>query len=285
MAHQPLRREAEDRALDFIPLANARPESSLAGLATQSLIQAQRSLLRWSRDPFTTVQVLLYPALMLVMFTIVLGNSITAATGLSAIYGQVAMMTLIASMVGSMAGAVTLQLEQQQGLVTRFWVLPVHRASSLVGRLIAESVRIMITTVAIILVGVALGFRFQNGVLAAIGMFFIPLLFGLGFATIVTAAAVYGGKTRLVEIISLLTSLLMFFNSGFVPVMAYPSWLRGFVEYQPMSCAVQTMSSLATGTPMGNNLWLTIAWSLGLVALFIYPAVRGYQRAAEPGRN
>lgn len=274
-----------DHALAFPQLTAPPHETSMSALARQSLLQTQRLLLRWSRDPLTTVQALIYPALMLVMFQIVLGNSISSATGTSAIYGQTAMMALVASMVGSMAGAVTLNLEQREGLLTRFWVLPVHRASSFVGRMLAEAIRILITTAVILTMGIALGFRFTQGLAAGIGVFFIPLLFGVGFASMVTAAAVYGGKTRLVELISLVTSLLMFFNSGFVPVQAYPSWLQGFVRYQPMSCAVDAMKALSIGGPLAAPLWMTIGWAVGLVALFIYPAVRGYQRAAQPGRR
>ncbi|WP_051461625.1 ABC transporter permease [Tomitella biformata] len=276
--------ELVDNALAFPPLASTPSEKSLSALARQSLIQTQRLLIRWSRDPLTTVQALLYPALMLVMFQIVLGNSISSATGTSAIYGQTAMMALVASMVGSMIGAVTLNLEQRDGLLTRFWVLPVHRASSFIGRMIAEIIRIMVTTAIILAMGVVLGFRFDQGVMAAIGLYLVPLMFGVGFASMVTAAAVYGGKARLVELISLATSLLMFFNSGFVPVMAYPVWLQGFVRYQPMSCAVETMKALSVGGPLATPLLMTIGWAVGLVALFIYPAIRGYQRAAQPGR-
>ncbi|WP_182359164.1 ABC transporter permease [Tomitella gaofuii] len=274
--------QAEREALEFPELTHAWPETSLRALPRQSLLHAHRLLFGWLRDPLTTVQVLLYPGLMLVMFKVVLGNSIGAATGQSAIYGQVAMMALIASMVGSMVGAISLQLEKRSGLLSRFWVLPVHRASSLAGRLIAEAVRIIVTTAVILIVGVLLGFRFQNGFWPAVGMFFIPLLFGLAFATMVTAAAVVGGQTKLIEMISLVTSLLMFFNTGFVPLMAYPQWLQTFVEYQPMSCAVEAMRSFALGTPLGNNLWYTLAWAVGLILLFTYPAIRGFRKAANP---
>ncbi|GAA4807189.1 ABC transporter permease [Tomitella cavernea] len=274
---------ARERVLTFIEPAHARSERSMKALALHSLLHAQRLLIRWSRDPLTTVQVLLYPGLMLVMFKIVLGDSIGDATGQSAIYGQVAMMALVASMVGSMAGAMGLQLERREGLLSRFWVLPVHRAASLVGRLLAETCRILITTAVIIAVGFGLGFRFQNGVGAAIGMFFVPLLYGIGFAVAVTAAAVYGGRAKLIEFISLVTSLLMFFNTGFVPLVAYPQWLQTVVEYQPMSCAVEAMRSLALGTEMGNNFWYALGWAGALILLFTFPAIRGYRRAAQPG--
>ncbi len=125
-------------------------------------------------------------------------------------------------MVGSIVSAVGLKAEKENGLLGRFWTLPVHRASGLVGRMLAEAVRVLATTLVIVTVGFGLGFRFSQGVLAGIVLLLLPILFGMGFAVMVTALATISGNAPLVEIVSISTTLLMFFNSGFVPVMAYP---------------------------------------------------------------
>ena len=67
----------------------ALPENSLNALVVHSLIQAKRLLITWMRDPSTTIQALVYPAFMLLMFRVVLGNSISAATGQASIFGTV----------------------------------------------------------------------------------------------------------------------------------------------------------------------------------------------------
>ena len=99
----------------------------------------------------------------------------------------------------------------------------------------AEGVRILLCTLVIFAVGIALGFRFTQGLLAAIALFAIPVLYGLGFATMVTALAVYTAKAALVEVVSLGSSLLMFFSTGFVPLAAYPGWARPIVEHNPLT--------------------------------------------------
>ena len=269
-----------DRLFDFPQPDAARPETSVRGLVEHSVLQCTRLLRRWSRDPATMIQALLYPALTLVMFRLVLGDSITAATGQSAIYGNVPLIALIGAMFGSVVSAVGLRDERKNGLVSRFWAMPVHRASGLVGRLMAEAVRILATTVLIGVVGFALGFRFQQGLVPGLVMFSIPILFGVGFAVMVTALAVVAGDAPLVETVSIICTLLMFFNSGFVPVMAYPEWLQPIVQYQPLSCAIDTMKGLSLGGPVLEPLLLTCAWSIGMIAVFVYPAVRGYRRAA-----
>lgn len=268
---------------DFPAPNSARPEGSARALVEHSLLQCKRLLLRWSRDPTTMIQALLYPALTLVMFRLVLGDSVTAATGQPAIYGNVPLIALVGAMFGSVVSAVGLKLERKNGLLSRFWTLPVHRASGLVGRMLAEAVRVFVTTLLIVAVGMVLGFRFNQGVLAAVAMLLLPVLFGMGFAVMVTALATVAGDAPLVELVSIVATLLMFFNSGFVPVFAYPAWLQPIVQYQPMSCAVDAMRGLSLGGPVLEPLLLTAAWSLGMIALFLYPAIRGYRRAAASG--
>ncbi|KQU59009.1 peptide ABC transporter permease [Rhodococcus sp. Leaf278] len=258
-------------------------EGSIRALWTHSLIQAKRLLMRWMRDPSTMIQALLYPALMLVMFRVVLGNSISAATGSPAVYGQVPMIALVGAMFGSIVSAVGLKGERKSGLLSRFWTTPTHRAAGLLGRMIAEGVRVLVTTIVITSAGVALGFRFTQGIPAGILLILIPVVFGIGFAVMVTFLATVAGDAPLVEVVSIFATLLMFFNAGFVPVLAYPPWLQPVVAAQPMSVAVSAMRNLAMGGPVLTPVLQTLAWSLGMAAVFLIPAIRGYKKASATG--
>lgn len=256
-------------------------EGSLAALWRDSTIQAERALKVWAHDPATTLQAVIYPALTLLMLWIVLGNSITNATGMPSVYGTVPMITLVASMSGSIVSALGLNQEIRSGLLGRFWTMPINRAAGLIGRMLAEAIRITVTTSLIVIVGLMLNFRFQQGPLAALALFGLPIIFGMGFAVAVTGLATITDGAVLVSLVGLLTSLLMFFNSGFVPVSAYPVWLQDVVGNQPMSCAIDAMKGLSLGGPVAEPLLKTVAWSVGMVVFFIYPAVQGYRRAAE----
>ncbi|MEU7767655.1 ABC transporter permease [Nocardia sp. NPDC049190] len=263
-----------------LPMVFGRTET-VWRLVPQTLIQTRRLLLRWRRDPLTMVQSLIFPALLLVVLDTVLGKQISMFSGVSALYGSVPMVALVAVMSGSVAGAVTLGREREQGLLARFWVLPVHRGSGLAARIAAEGARILLCTLVLFGVGVALGFRFEQGPLAGIALFGVPLLYGLGFATLVTAAAVYSAKTALVEAVSLGTSLMMFFSTGFVPLAAYPSWAQPIVRHQPMTYAIEAMRGLSLGGAVRAPLLATIAWTVGTLALFGVPAAIGYRRASR----
>lgn len=274
-----------DRRVTFdFPLPNSpHPEGSITALLIHSGIQCRRLLTRWLRDPSTLIQALLYPALTLLMFRVVLGNSISAATGTPSVYGTVPMIALVGAMFGSIVSAVGLKQEVKTGLLSRFWTTPTHRASGLLGRMLAEAIRVFATTVVIVLVGIAIGFRFNQGIPSAIALLLLPIVFGTGFAVMVTFLATISGDTPLVEVVSIGATLLMFFNSGFVPVAAYPPWLQPVVAAQPMSCAIDAMRGLSLGGPVLIPVLQTLAWTFGMVLLFLIPAIRGYKRASANG--
>jgi daunorubicin resistance protein C len=141
-------------------------------------------------------------------------------------------------------------------------------------------IRILVGTAVLTTAGMLIGWRFDQGVLPAIGIFGVALLYGAAYSTIVLTLAVSASSLPLVPIMSLVTSLLMFFNSGFSPIDAYPEVLQPLVRNQPMTCAIETMRALATGGPVAESLTKTVIWALGAILIFTYPALRGYRRAA-----
>lgn len=257
-------------------------ESSLKALIVHSGLQCKRLLTRWSRDPATMIQALLYPALTLLMFDIVLGQTITRTTGIPAINGTVPMIILVGAMYGSVASGVGLREEAAKGLLGRFWTLPTHRAAGLLGRVMAEAIRVVITSVLILLIGILLGFRFTQGPVEFLGFVALPVLFGIAFSTFVTfLASGKAAQAGLVELVSIVCTLMMFFNTGFVPLMAYPPWLQDIVANQPMSVTIDAMRAMAIGGDVFEPAMKSLAWSLGLIIVFTVPAIRGYRNAAQ----
>ncbi|GEM31047.1 hypothetical protein NN3_20540 [Nocardia neocaledoniensis NBRC 108232] len=270
-----------DETAALLPVVHAKPEGAVSMWVSHSLLQCKRLLMVWLRDPATTIQTIVYPAVTLLMFRIVLGDYITAYGGMPAIYGQAALLTLVAAMTGAVVSALGFKREKAAGLLSRFYTMPLNKASLLTGRLLAEAVRILITTVIVLLVAVPLGFLFMEDPLTNIALVCVPVLFGLGFAVMVTALATVTEGVMLISLISIVNTLLMFFNTGFVPIIAYPTWLQTIVENQPMSCAINAMIGLSYGGPVAEPLLKTLAWTVGMIAVFAYPAIVGYKRAAQ----
>lgn len=250
-------------------------------LAQQSLIHAGALLRTWSRDPGIVVQSLVFPAFMLLMFQLVLGETVTTMGGGDSVYGNTGLVALVGALFGTLATAITLIHERDTGLLARMWTLPVPRAGFIAGRLLAEAVRAGLATLVLFAVAVPLGFRFEHGVLAGIGAVLVPMIFGVGIAVPVLALATLASGKGAVQQLGGLFLLLLFFNGGFAPPDQYWGWIQPFVRHQPMTPAIDAVRGLTERGPVLAPFLTTVLWTVGLIAVFGPIAVRGYRRAAE----
>ncbi|ALG85668.1 ABC transporter permease [Gordonia phthalatica] len=274
------RSDTAPRNFAFLP-AGRVAEGTWSGFVRHSSILAGRQILVYARDVPTLLQSLLMPALAMIMFKVVLGDAIGTASGMDSAFGTVPLVILIGAMFGSLATAVRLNMERQSGLLNRIYVLPINRAADLTSRVISELVRILVTTLILLAAGHLIGFRFTQGVGPALGIIGVAMAYGAAFSVLVLALAVNTSPgAPLVQYLSLLSSLMMFFNSGFSPVDMYPGWLQPIVANQPMTPAIEVMRAFAAGGPVAGNLVKVAVWVVVIIGLSAYPALRGYRKAA-----
>jgi ABC-2 type transport system permease protein len=258
-------------------------EASLTAFVRQSALEAGRLLRRWRRDPIVAVQALLFPTFLLVIYKLLIGKAVLAVTGSDSLYGLVPMCAVVGAIFGTLGAGLALPAERESGLLTRLWALPVHRASALSGRLLAEVVRTAASAVMLTAFGVALGLRFAEGWIAAVAFVLVPVMISVGVATAVIAIAVRADGRAMVTWLGAGCVVLLFFNTGVAPAEVFPSLLQPAVRLQPMSPTIEAMRGLAEGGPVLWPLMQTAAWACGLVAVFAPTAVRGYRAAAEAG--
>ena len=274
---------------DSLARADNPYEATLTALARHSVLHAGRLLRRWSRDPIVTVQAVLFPTLLLVIYKLLIGKAVLVVTGSDSVYGLVPMCAVVGAIFGTLGAGLALPAERESGLLSTLWVLPVHRASALVGRLLAEAARTAASTVLITVLGLAMGLRFAGGwpgpLVFGLAFVLVPVSVSVAFATAIIAIAVRSQGRSMVTWLGAGCIVLLFFNTGVVPVGLLPSWLQPAVRLQPMSPTIEAMRALAQG---GSALWpllQTAAWIVGLVSVFGLTAVRGYHAAAEAGRG
>ncbi|WP_425004647.1 ABC transporter permease [Mycolicibacterium sp. S3B2] len=258
-------------------------ENSPKQLLPQVLVLTGRILRRWSRDPATLVQSLVMPAGFLVALDIVLGDVLEQVTGASGLYSQVPLVALVGGMTGAIIGAVGIMREREVGLLSRFWVVPVHRAAGLLARLLADFIRIVLITLGVLCVGLALGFRFEQGVPAAVAWVFMPALFGVALSAAVLTLALFSANTIVPQATEILIAMLMFFSIGFVPLDQYPEWLQPIVEHQPVSYTIEAMRGLALEGPVAEPVLFSVLWSAGIFAVCAVPLAIGFRRASKRG--
>ncbi len=182
---------------------------------------------------------------------------------------------------GSMQTGVGLADDLSKGMIDRFRSLPMARLAVLAGRTITESIRNVFVVTLITLVGFAIGFRIEHGIVNFLLGLGLTVLFGFAFSWV---SATIGLAVKNVETAQTAGFIwvfpLAFASSIFVPVETMKGGIRVFAEHNPISYTVNVVRALSLGTPMGDNLWYSLAWIIGLLAVFIPLAVSRYRKIA-----
>ena len=258
------------------------PQPDVQGsLLTQSLVQAGRLLTRWQRDRSMLIGSLIFPVCLLLAYEAVLDEQVHRVTGVASVYGLVPMCAVLSALLGALSASTSIVVDREFGLLGGMWVLPIHRASMLTGRLTAEAVRTLIGTVLITALGVTMGLRFTHGWPTALVFIMIPSIVAVGFMALIMAVTIRpSGRTAMIWLTGGLMPLA-FLNPGTTPIGLFPHWLQPLVRVQPMSPPIEMMRALAHDGPLVTPAALTLIWATVLLAVFIPLAVRGYQIAAE----
>jgi ABC transporter DrrB family efflux protein len=248
---------------------------------TDTLTITRRNLLVWMRVPAYLMFTVIQPVMFVLLFRYVFGGAIPVHTAggyvnflLPGIIAQTAAFATFGT-------AIALAQELKKGVIDRLRSMPMARSAVLAGRLVADTGRMLITILIIVGVGYAVGFRFTNGVVAAVAMVVLATVFGLAICCISAYTGLAIGDEESVQAFGLIWLFpLTFLSSAFVPIPTMPGWLQAFANNQPVTYVINTMRALALGGPVEANLLKSIAWLAGIFIVFLPLAVRAYKRAS-----
>jgi ABC-2 type transport system permease protein/oleandomycin transport system permease protein len=237
---------------------------------------AKRNLLRFRRSPELVAGFIFQPIMFILLFVYVLGGAIQTP-GFD--YVDFLMPGIIVQTIafGGFVTAIALAEDLNKGLIDRF------RSAVLAGRTLADVVTNVITLVVMITVGVLVGFNFQDsGALEIIAGFGLLILIGYTFSWVYALMGLVASNAEAAQQLGfILIFPLTFASSAFVPIESMPSWLESFATVNPFTVFVDGMRALWLGTPAGNAIWGSLAWCVGLIAIFAPFATWRYKRTVS----
>jgi ABC-2 type transport system permease protein len=240
-------------------------------------VLAKRNLLRYVRLPQLLVFSSIQPIMFVLLFTYVFGGAIQVP-GVDYINYLIPGIMAQTVLFGATQSTVGLAEDLSSGMIDRFRSLPMSRSAVLAGRTLADSIRNLFVAMLVIGVGTLIGFRFQNGWLAATGAVVLVVLFGYAISWI---SALIGLVTRNPETAQVAGFIwifpLVFASSAFVPVETMPGWLQAFANVQPISVTVNAVRALTLGGSL-ESVWQALLWIAGILAVFMPLAVAQYRR-------
>lgn len=230
------------------------------------------------RSPDTIITVAIMPIAFLLLFRYVFGGAIQ--TGGSNYTNYLLPGILLIAVASSVAyTAVRLFSDTRTGITARFTAMPIARSSVLWSHVLTSLVSNAVTTLVIVGVSFATGFRPRAGFLGWLAFVGILTLVTLALTWIsvipgLTAKSVDGAGAFAYPLI-----FLPFLSSAFVPTATMPGPVRWFAENQPVTSVVQSLRDLIEGTPVGGDIWVALAWTVGVGMVAYVVAVRKYNTA------
>ncbi|KQY21991.1 ABC transporter [Cellulomonas sp. Root485] len=268
----------EQRSPRAVPTSAAAVTRKPFPLVRHSLSLAKRSLIKTWRTPEALIDVTLQPAIFLVIFVYIFGGAVAGDTHT---YLQFLLPGILAQTIatGAIAIGVNLNTDLEKGIFDRFKSLPIPRSSPLIGAVLGDVVRYVIVTVMTLGIGYLMGFRILTDPFSALAGCLLAVVFALSLSWVSVFVGMKVRTSGAVQgIMFLIIMPLSFASNVFVPATTLPSWMQTFVEWNPLTHLVAAMRGLFLGTPMGDSVYWTLAWCVGLVAVFLPLAMRAYRR-------
>ncbi|GGV48592.1 ABC transporter permease [Streptomyces griseoflavus] len=254
--------------------------STLALAVRDSSTMLRRNLLHARRYPSLTLNLLLTPVMLLLLFVYVFGGVMSAGMGgadrsvyVAYLVPGVLLMTIGSTTIGT---AVSVSMDMTEGIIARFRTMAIHRGSVLVGHVIGSVLQSVASVILVGAVGVAVGFRSTDAtVLEWLAAFGLLVLFALALTWIAVGMGLVSPNAEAAGNNAMPLILLPLLSSAFVPLDGMPGWFRPIAEYQPFTPAIETLRGLLLGTEIGHHGWLAVAWCLVLAVLgYFWSAAR-----------
>ncbi|MFD8534859.1 ABC transporter permease [Streptomyces rubrogriseus] len=247
--------------------------STLTLAVRNSSTMLRRNLLHARRYPSLTLNLLLTPIMLLLLFVYVFGDAMSAGIGggadraayIAFIVPGLVLMTIGSTTVGT---AVSVSNDMSEGIVARFRSMPIHRGSVITGHVVGSVLQSVISVVLVGAVAAAIGFRSTDAtVLEWLAAFALVALFATALTWIAVGMGLISPNAEAASNNAMPLIFLPLISSAFVPIDSMPGWFQPIAEYQPFTPAIETLRGLLLGTGIGHNGWLAVGWCVALCAL------------------
>ncbi|WP_129838912.1 ABC transporter permease [Streptomyces sp. RFCAC02] len=248
--------------------------STLSLAVRDSSTMLRRNLLHARRYPSLTLNLLLTPVMLLLLFVYLFGDVLSTGIGggdadrsdyVAFLVPGLLLMTIGSTTIGT---AVSISNDMTEGIIARFRTMAIHRGSILIGHVVGSVLQAVLSVVFVGVVAFAIGFRSTDAtVLEWLAAFGLLVLFATALTWIAVGMGMVSPNAEAASNNALPLIFLPLISSTFVPIDAMPGWFQPVAEYQPFTPVIESLRGLLLGSEIGHNGWLAIAWSLALTLL------------------
>ncbi|MFD9727157.1 ABC transporter permease [Streptomyces sp. NPDC059072] len=262
--------------------AGAGTGSKLRWAAADSWTMTRRELAHWARRPVQVVVGLVFPVMMLLMFSYLIGGG-QGVDGDFKAYLVPGMLTMTMAF-GLESTMLSVTQDLGKGVIDRFRSMPMTSGAVLVGRSVADMMQSAVGLAVMIAVGYAVGWRWHGGLASFLGAVGLLLLLRFAMLWIGIHLAMVAGKPELVQAVQILVWPVSFFSNAIASPASMPAWLGAIVEWNPMSATATAVRGLFGNPGADGDSWaavhaelLAVAWPVALTVVFFPLAVKRFR--------
>ena len=238
-----------------------------------SLVLAQRNLIRIVRAPDLLTAFTVQPIMFVLLFVYVFGGAIAVPPA----YDNYADFLIPGIVIQNIA--LGLADDLNRGLIDRFRSLPMARAAVLAGRTIADIATNLLSLVIVVVVGLIVGFSFDTSFASIMLGFVLVVMIGYAFSWVFAYIGLVSSSPEAANAFGFMAIFpLTFISSAFVPPETMPAPLEAFAEVNPFTTFVDALRALWEGTPAGTDVWAAFVWTIGITIAFALISTAKYRR-------
>ena len=246
----------------------------------QTLPFTLRDLRALLRQPWYVAITLVQPVIWLLLFG-ALFKSVAQVPGFTdgsyvefLAPGIVIMVALFSS---GWSGMGTIQ-DLDRGVMDRLLVTPVRRSSFIAGRVANSAVGIAVQSVIIVVLALAIGASFPNGVIGILVLISFAALLGMTFAAFSNGVALRARKEEtMIGAVQFIILPLSFTSATFMQQDLMPGWMQTVSKFNPVNWAVEAGRQAATGAIDWGYIGVRAGLLVALLALAVAFATRAFQ--------
>ena len=193
----------------------------------------RRNLLHARRYPSLTLNLLLTPIMLLLLFVYIFGDTMSMGIGgggpdrakyIAYIVPGLLLMTIGCTVVGT---AISVSNDMTEGIIARFRTMAIHRGSVIIGHVVGSVLQSILSVVLVGAVGVAIGFRSTDATaLEWFAAFGLLVLFALALTWIAVGMGLVSPNAEAASNNAMPLILLPLLSSAFVPLHSMPGWFQ-----------------------------------------------------------
>ena len=243
---------------------------------TDTLVLTGRSLRHITRSPDTIITTTVMPIAFMLLFVYVFGGAINSG---SEPYVNYLLPGILIITIASSVSYTSFRLfmDLKSGIFERFQSMPIARSSMLWAHVLTSIVAILVSLAVVVLVALIMGFRSDAGVLAWLAVLGILMLFTVALTWLAVIAGLSAKSVDGASAFSYPLILLPFISSAFVLTATMPGPVRAFAENQPVTPIVNSIRNLLSQQPVSADIWVAVAWCLGILAVAYALAMASYR--------